>query len=142
MSRPQTKRTGRRPGGSDTRERIAVAARSLFADLGYERTTFRGIAAAAGVDPALVVHFYGSKDELFRQVMVLPPAMADALEQLAAGPRRAWVGVSPSSSSAPSRTRPHGWWCWDESAPRPRIRMLPPSSARPSPATSCGWRPR
>jgi AcrR family transcriptional regulator len=87
MSRPQTKRTGRRPGASDTREQIAVAARSLFAELGYERTSFRRIAAAAGVDPALVVHFYGSKEELFRQVMALPPAVAEALEHLAEGPR-------------------------------------------------------
>src|SRR3954467_14160176 len=87
MSRAVTKRTGRRPGATDTRERIAVAARSLFADLGYDRTTFRAIAAAAGVDPALVVHFYGSKDELFRQVMALPPALAEALPQLAEGGR-------------------------------------------------------
>ena len=87
MSRAEAKRTGRRAGGSDTREEIAVAARSLFAELGYERTTFRRIAADAGVDPALVVHFYGSKEELFRQVMALPPALADALERLAKGPR-------------------------------------------------------
>src|SRR5581483_2378657 len=87
MSRPQTRRTGRRAGASDTREQIAVAARSLFAELGYERASFRRIAGAAGVDPALVVHFYGSKEDLFRQVMVLPPAVADALEHLADGPR-------------------------------------------------------
>ena len=87
MSRAQTKRTGRRPGASDTREQIAVAARALFAELGYERTSFRRIAAAAGVDPALVVHFYGSKEDLFRQVMALPPAVAAGLEHLADGPR-------------------------------------------------------
>jgi AcrR family transcriptional regulator len=87
MSRAQTKRTGRRAGGSDTREQIAAAARGLFADVGYERATFRAIATAAGVDPALVVHFFGSKEELFRQVMLLPPALADALEHLADGPR-------------------------------------------------------
>src|SRR5262245_17488491 len=87
MSRTDTKRTGRRPGGSDTREQIAVAARSLFAELGYERTSFRKIAAAADVDPALVVHFYGSKEDLFRQVMALPPAIADGLARLADGPR-------------------------------------------------------
>src|SRR5215831_2561701 len=86
MSRTDAKRTGRRPGASDTREQIAVAARSLFAELGYERTSFRKIAASAGVDPALVVHFYGSKEELFRQVMALPPALADALARLADGP--------------------------------------------------------
>src|SRR5262245_46359782 len=92
MSRPPiprapTGRTGRRPGASETREQIAVAARALFAEVGYERTTFRAIAAAAGVDPSLVVHFYGSKDDLFRQVMVLPPAVAGALDSLAEGPR-------------------------------------------------------
>jgi AcrR family transcriptional regulator len=87
MSRAESKRTGRRRGATETREQIAVAARAQFAEQGYERATFRAIAAAAGVDPALVVHFYGSKEELFRQVMVLPPAIADGLEHLADGPR-------------------------------------------------------
>lgn len=87
MSSTPAKKTGRRPGSTETREQIALAARSLFAELGYERTTFRKIAAAAGVDPALVVHFYGNKEDLFRQVMALPPAIADALERIAEGPR-------------------------------------------------------
>ena len=87
MSSAQAKRTGRRPGSTETREQIAVAARSLFAEVGYERTTFRKIATAAGVDPALVVHFYGNKDDLFREVMALPPVIADALERIAEGPR-------------------------------------------------------
>jgi AcrR family transcriptional regulator len=86
MSSP-SKRTGRRPGATDTRDQIADAARTLFAEVGYERTSFRKIAAAAGVDPALVVHFYGSKEGLFRQVMALPPEIADALARLADGPR-------------------------------------------------------
>lgn len=87
MSSAKTKRTGRRPGTTATREEIADAARALFAEEGYERTSFRKIAAAAGVDPALVVHFYGSKEDLFRQVMALPPEIADALGRLADGPR-------------------------------------------------------
>lgn len=87
MSRARTKRTGRRPGGGDTREQIAVAARMLFAELGYERASFRRIAAAVGVDPALVVHFYGSKEDLFRDVMALPPEATDAIVGMAAGPR-------------------------------------------------------
>jgi AcrR family transcriptional regulator len=87
MSRPEARRTGRRPGTSDTREQIAAAARTLFAELGYERTTFRRIAAAAGVDPALVVRFYGSKEDLFRQVAALPPEIAEAIPRLAEGPR-------------------------------------------------------
>lgn len=87
MSSAKTKRTGRRPGTTATREEIADAARTLFAEEGYERTSFRKIAAAAGVDAALVVHFYGAKEDLFRQVMALPPAIADALARLADGPR-------------------------------------------------------
>jgi AcrR family transcriptional regulator len=57
-----------------------------FAEVGYERATFRSIARAAGVDPALVVHFFGSKAGLFREVMQLPPAVADALVQIADAP--------------------------------------------------------
>jgi AcrR family transcriptional regulator len=87
MSSGHTRRTGRRPGTSTSREQIAIAARAQFAEHGYERATFRRIAAAAGVDPALVVQFYGSKDDLFRAVMGLPDAVADALVASAAGPR-------------------------------------------------------
>jgi AcrR family transcriptional regulator len=65
---------------------IAEAARRQFAELGYDRTTLRGIAGEAGVDAALVVRFYGSKDALFREVMALPPAVAEAMAGLADGP--------------------------------------------------------
>jgi AcrR family transcriptional regulator len=58
-----------------------------FSELGYDRTTIRGVAREAGVDPALVLRFYGSKDALFREVMALPPAAAEALERIADGPR-------------------------------------------------------
>jgi AcrR family transcriptional regulator len=81
------KRTGRRPGTTETREQIAAAARRLFAEAGYERATFRAIGAEAGVDPALVVHFFGSKEQLFRQVMELPPAVAEGLLAIADAPR-------------------------------------------------------
>jgi AcrR family transcriptional regulator len=80
------KRSGRRPGPTTTREAIAEAARGQFAELGYDRATLRGIASEAGVDAALVVRFYGSKDALFRDVMALPPAVADAMAGLADGP--------------------------------------------------------
>jgi AcrR family transcriptional regulator len=81
-------RSGRRPGPSQTRDAIATAARAQFADVGYDRATFRRIAEAAGVDPALVVHFYGSKEELFREVMELPAAVTMAMVGIADGPRR------------------------------------------------------
>ena len=86
-SETSTKRSGRRPGPTTTRDSIAEAARRQFAELGYDRATMRGIAGEAGVDAALVVRFYGSKDALFREVMALPPGVADAMAGLADGPR-------------------------------------------------------
>src|SRR3954453_22756460 len=88
MSTDSSKKSGRRPGTTNTREAIAAAARAQFADVSYDRATIRGIATAAGVDPALVVHFYGSKEDLFREVMALPPAVTDAIAGLADGPRK------------------------------------------------------
>jgi AcrR family transcriptional regulator len=46
-------------------ERILTAARQLFAELGYDRTTIRAVASSAGVDAGLVMHYFGSKDLLF-----------------------------------------------------------------------------
>lgn len=55
-----------------TRARIADAARRRFASDGYDRTTIRGVAADAGVDPALVMHYFGSKRDLFAAAVRLP----------------------------------------------------------------------
>jgi AcrR family transcriptional regulator len=66
-------RRGRRPGPSETRQAILDAARARFAKDGYALTTIRGIAADAGVDAALVMRFFGSKDELFAAVMSITP---------------------------------------------------------------------
>ena len=65
-------RSGRRPGDSGTREAIREAASRMFGELGYDRTSVRAIAKEAGVDPGLVTHFFGSKPELFTQVVDLP----------------------------------------------------------------------
>jgi AcrR family transcriptional regulator len=81
------KKLGRRPGESGTREAISQAAQKLFSELGYDRTTIRAIAAAADVDPALVNHFFGSKQELFRAVTTLPVELAEVLPRIAEGPR-------------------------------------------------------
>ena len=51
-----------------TEARILAAASRLFVASGYERTTIRGVAAAAGVDAGLVIHYFGSKQQLFQQV--------------------------------------------------------------------------
>ena len=51
--------------GEATRSTILVTARSQFGNHGFERTTIRSVASEAGVDPALVMHYFGSKAELF-----------------------------------------------------------------------------
>lgn len=81
------RRSGRRPGDSGTREAIEEAARRQFAATGYDRASMRSIAQEAGVDPALVVHFFGSKQRLFATVMELPFDPADALPRLLEGDR-------------------------------------------------------
>jgi len=81
-------RTGRRPGVSDTRERILSAARTTFAARGYDPTSLREVAREAGVDPALVVRFFGSKAQLFTTAMRLPLDTQSIVQMIAATPRR------------------------------------------------------
>jgi AcrR family transcriptional regulator len=78
-------RGGRRPGPSGTREAIEETARKLFAELGYERTSLRQIALQAGVDPALVSHFYGKKRDLFLAVVELPVEPATVIGRVLDG---------------------------------------------------------
>jgi AcrR family transcriptional regulator len=65
-------RTGRRPGNPDTREAILAAAREAFADRGFDGASIRAIATVAGVDPALVHHYFSTKDQLFLEAMRVP----------------------------------------------------------------------
>ncbi|HEY1573364.1 MAG TPA: TetR family transcriptional regulator [Pseudonocardiaceae bacterium] len=69
----------------DTQARILAGARTLFAERGYERTTIRAVAAAATVDPGLVMHYYRSKEHLFVQATQgeLPPLPGGSAEQVA-----------------------------------------------------------
>ncbi len=78
-------RTGRRPGRQDTREAILAAARTAFADKGFDGASIRHIAGAAGVDPALVHHYFKTKDQLFVAAMEFPLDPAEILPQVAAG---------------------------------------------------------
>jgi AcrR family transcriptional regulator len=78
---------GRRAGGSTTREQILAAARDRFARQGYARTTVRAVAADAGVDPALVHYFYGSKDRLFAAAMALAVNPAEIIAEVLQGER-------------------------------------------------------
>jgi AcrR family transcriptional regulator len=75
-------RPGRRPGDSGTRQEILRAAHAAFAEHGYDKASVRAIARDAGVDPALVHHFFGTKQTLFTAVLDLPvdaPAVVAAI---------------------------------------------------------------
>jgi AcrR family transcriptional regulator len=88
------RRSGRRGGDSGTREAILAAARSRFGDYGYDGATIRGIAADAGVDAALVHHFFGTKERLFAAAMRLPVNPGDLLTAaLAPGAREPGQGL-------------------------------------------------
>ncbi|MFF3742391.1 TetR family transcriptional regulator [Streptomyces sp. NPDC002566] len=65
------KSRGRPRGGSDAKERILAAAKTAFMRHGYNATTMRAVASAAGVDPALISYHFGSKQGLFGGAMAL-----------------------------------------------------------------------
>ena len=71
------RRSGRRPGNQDTRQSILDAARAVFAERGFDNASIRAIATAAKVDPALVHHYFGGKDQLFVAAVELPFNPAD-----------------------------------------------------------------
>src|SRR5215470_6263367 len=74
-----------------TEARILEAATQIFLDAGYDRTTIRAVASAAGVDAGLVMHYFGSKKELYRRVIDAAPVPevsgtpAEVTEQILAG---------------------------------------------------------
>jgi len=76
------KRPGRPPGSSDNRDRILAIARELFARNGIDKTSIRAVAAAAGVDPALVHHYYGTKERLFAAAVRIPIDPMDVIGPL------------------------------------------------------------
>jgi AcrR family transcriptional regulator len=82
---PSPHARGRRPAGSGTKAAIEASARRLFSELGYPRTTIRAIAADAGVDPRLISHFFGSKQQLFVTVVELPFDPETTFDRLLAG---------------------------------------------------------
>jgi AcrR family transcriptional regulator len=84
---PAAKRLGRRPGESGTRAAILAAARAQFADNGFDAASVRAIAGAAGVDPALVLHYFGSKAALFTAALEIPFEPEEVVERVLRGPR-------------------------------------------------------
>ena len=85
--------------GERTRRRIVEAARGVFAVVGYERATIRGIATAAGVDKSSIIQYFGSKQNLFREAVHwdIPIAelttddAAQTVENYARGMLAAWA---------------------------------------------------
>lgn len=107
-------RRGRRPGAGDTRQAILDAAREEFAARGFDRATIRGIAAAAGVDPALVLHYFGCKAQLFGDAISFPLEPAEILRRSAAAGADT-IGATLVRSYLDS---------WDEQENRPRLVAL------------------
>jgi AcrR family transcriptional regulator len=105
---------GRRPAGSDTRADIVSAARETFAEHGYEATSLRGVARRAGVDPALVHHYFIDKAALFSASQELPFNPTAVIDQAIGGDpseigeRMVWVFLN----------------AWDTDEGTPRIRAL------------------
>ncbi|UQU63110.1 TetR family transcriptional regulator [Couchioplanes caeruleus] len=81
------RRSGRRPGNQDTRQSILESARTIFAERGFDKASIRAIAAGAEVDPALVHHYFGTKEKLFLACMNMPLDPGELVPQALAGPR-------------------------------------------------------
>jgi AcrR family transcriptional regulator len=77
-----------------TEARILDAATRIFFAAGYDRTTIRAVASAAGVDAGLVMHYFGSKQELFRRVIDAAP-----LPEISAAPEQAAEQLLASRAS-------------------------------------------
>jgi AcrR family transcriptional regulator len=85
MADQEAPRPGRWRSGADSRQRILQAARELFGERGYSGTSVRAIAAAAGVDPAMVFYFFGTKQGLFSAVIDMSDRVPPAIEKIFAG---------------------------------------------------------
>ncbi|WP_157251859.1 TetR/AcrR family transcriptional regulator [Nonomuraea typhae] len=81
------RRPGRRPGSADTRGEILAAARTVFAEKGFDKATVRGIARQAQVDPALVHHYFDTKEGMFAEAMQLPINPDEVVPAILEGPR-------------------------------------------------------
>ncbi len=101
-------RSGRRPGDNDTRGEVLAAARATFADKGYHGATIRAIAAAADVDPALVHHYFGTKEDLFVAAVRLPMPPAEFADRI----------IGPGVDGAGERLAAAFFGVWEDPATR------------------------
>ena len=107
-------RTGRRPGAGGTEAKILAAARAKFAKAGYDGGTIRAIAGEAGVDPALVLHYFGSKEGVFRAAVAFPVDPAKLMPQL----------LAPGLDDLGERLVRFFLDTWDSPAGRPLLGLL------------------
>jgi AcrR family transcriptional regulator len=84
MKQASEKKRGPRQDGVQARQAILDAARKQFSEQGYEGATMRAVARDAGVDPALVSYYFGSKSGLFVESLRLPINPADAIAAVVA----------------------------------------------------------
>lgn len=115
--RPDRAHSGRRAGDSGTREAILGAARRQFADRGYDGATIRGIAADAAVDPALVHHFYGTKERLFAAAMRMPFVPSEVITAALAG-HGGSAGHAPAARSLGEHMVRTALTVWEETEVR------------------------
>jgi AcrR family transcriptional regulator len=88
-------------GGPGARERILAAARKEFAERGYDKASIRGIAKEAGVDPSLVHHYFGTKEQVFaaaielsfEPALNLPDVLAGGTDGIGERLARYFIGV-------------------------------------------------
>ena len=125
--KPSAARTGRRPGPSSTRDDILRAARRHFSESGYDRATFRTIATDAGVDPALVVQFFGSKKDLFAAATASPVTLA----QLSTEPAE-----DPNAGPGLRLARLLMTWLADEAARQALLGRIRSAASEPAAADS------
>jgi AcrR family transcriptional regulator len=87
----QGKQVGRRRGShGDARGDIIRAAKQCFAAKSYDRATMREIGLIANVDPSLIVHYFGNKEQLFAEAVMVDIPDLNIPERLAGVPRENW----------------------------------------------------
>ena len=101
---------GRPSGNSDTRARLIEAARTLFQERGYDATSVRAIAGAAGVDAAMINHYFGGKEGLFQEAMDLPVSPAKTF-------RTVLDGITPANIPARIAAQYVEVWEGEDSGP-------------------------
>ncbi|GAA1994328.1 TetR family transcriptional regulator [Catenulispora subtropica] len=105
---------GRRTGDPQSREKILAAAKRQFADRAYLGTTIRGVAAEAGLDPAVVHHYFGTKRALFTACIELPTEFLTALSTL----------VGTQDADLGERIAKLYLGLWDNPATGPQLRAM------------------